>query len=107
LYYSLRCFMMDLWDHAQGECAASSDAELQTQLELTSLQVCGRSVSGRSGLTQQKCILQYSRNDSSNIAAAWGRWKEEQRALLPALQDVLQHRSLQRCGCQLDQAVNG
>jgi hypothetical protein len=40
LYYTLRCFMMDLWDHAQGECAASSDAALQTQLELASLQVC-------------------------------------------------------------------
>lgn len=41
LYYTLRCFMMDLWEHAQGECAASSDAALQTQLELTSLQVRG------------------------------------------------------------------
>jgi hypothetical protein len=39
LYYTLRCFMMDLWEHAQGECAASSDTELQTKLELTSLQV--------------------------------------------------------------------
>ncbi|KAF6253109.1 hypothetical protein COO60DRAFT_466846 [Scenedesmus sp. NREL 46B-D3] len=38
LYYTLRCFMMDLWDHAQGECAASSNATLQTQLERTSLQ---------------------------------------------------------------------
>jgi hypothetical protein len=41
LYYTLRCFMMDLWDHDQGECAASSDEQLQTQLELTSLQVRG------------------------------------------------------------------
>jgi hypothetical protein len=39
LYYTLRCFTMDFWDHAQGECAASSDAELQTQLELASAQV--------------------------------------------------------------------
>uniref|UniRef100_A0A383WB69 Uncharacterized protein n=1 Tax=Tetradesmus obliquus TaxID=3088 RepID=A0A383WB69_TETOB len=38
LYYSLRCFMMDFWDHSQGECAASSDAALQKQLELSSAQ---------------------------------------------------------------------
>lgn len=41
LYYSLRCFMMDFWDHSQGECAASSDAALQKQLELSSAQVAG------------------------------------------------------------------
>jgi hypothetical protein len=39
LYYTLRCFMMDFWDHSQGECAASSDTELQTKLELASAQV--------------------------------------------------------------------
>jgi hypothetical protein len=41
LYYTLRCFAMDFWDHDQGECAASSNDVLQTKLELASAQVPG------------------------------------------------------------------
>jgi hypothetical protein len=26
LYYGLRCFMLDLWDHSLGECAPSSSS---------------------------------------------------------------------------------
>jgi hypothetical protein len=73
LYYTLRCFMMDLWDHAQGECAASSDAALQTQLELTSLQVGGWTVTCRTRLTQQYWTPQHSSSsNNSSAAAAWG-----------------------------------
>ena len=34
--------MMDFFNHTKGECAASSDAALQKQLELVSLQVVRR-----------------------------------------------------------------
>eukprot|EP00775_Hariotina_reticulata_P002003 gene2003-2325_t len=36
-YAALRCLLLDFWDHSQGECAASSDADLQHQLELAAL----------------------------------------------------------------------
>lgn len=36
-YTAIRCIMMDFWDHAQGECAATSDPELQLQLHKAEL----------------------------------------------------------------------
>eukprot|EP00775_Hariotina_reticulata_P005989 gene5989-6227_t len=38
LLYSLRCFMMDFWDHSLGECASSNSSAMQKQLELVSMQ---------------------------------------------------------------------
>ncbi|WIA16302.1 hypothetical protein OEZ85_013003 [Tetradesmus obliquus] len=36
-FTALRCFMLDFWDHSQGECQASSIALLQQQLEKAAL----------------------------------------------------------------------
>jgi hypothetical protein len=29
IYFALRCFMLDFWDHSLGECAVSSSRRLQ------------------------------------------------------------------------------
>jgi hypothetical protein len=36
-FSALRCFMLDFWDHNQGECQASSIQLLQQQLEKAAL----------------------------------------------------------------------
>lgn len=36
-YTAIRCIMLDFWDHSQGECAASSDAQQQLQLHKAEL----------------------------------------------------------------------
>lgn len=33
IYAAMRCFMSDFWQHAEGECAASSTKALQAQLD--------------------------------------------------------------------------
>jgi hypothetical protein len=32
MYYALRCFMLDFWDHSKGECAATPDKALLKEL---------------------------------------------------------------------------
>jgi hypothetical protein len=32
IYYALRCFMLDFWDHSKGECAASPNTALLKQI---------------------------------------------------------------------------
>jgi hypothetical protein len=49
IYAALRCFMTDLWEHAGGECAASTDFELQFKLDDVT-------ASGHQYRTQPRCL---------------------------------------------------